>query len=202
MNPLPDPTEQQWLAAMRAGREDALRQIFNRHYPLLLGDIYRIVPDEDTCKDLAQEVFVDLWRKREELDIHSSLRAYLRRAAVNRALNYLKTHKNNLFNTSDEDLVNTADTSPQEKIHQDEQEEMEQVLQAALNELPEKCRIVFSLSRFEQLSHKEIAEQLGISVKTIENQITKAMKILREILLRHRNLSPIVILWLNYWIGA
>ena len=93
MSPGHDPTEQMLLAALSRGDEAALRQIFDRYYNILLGNVYRIIPDEDACQDLVQEVFVELWRKRAELDIHTSLQAYLRRAAVNRALNYLKTQR-------------------------------------------------------------------------------------------------------------
>jgi RNA polymerase sigma-70 factor (ECF subfamily) len=198
MEPVSDALEQHWLAALRRGDERALRSIFDRHYSLLLSDIYRIVPDEDTCQDLAQEVFVELWRKRAGLDIHTSLRAYLRRAAVNKALNYLKSSKRMVFNEP-ETLTNSPDPSVRDIARKNEQEKLEEILYAAIETLPEKCRVVFSLSRFEQMSHREIAEQLGISVKTIENQITKAMKMLRDALARHPDLSPVVIWALKYW---
>lgn len=196
-----DITEQQWLAALREGKEAALRSIFDRHYPLLLSDVYRYVPDEDTCKDLVQEVFVELWRKRESLEIHSSLRAYLRRAAINKALNFIKVNRRTVLEDSS-DWKDQADTSPMEINRKDAQEDMEAALRDAIAQLPEKCRLVFSLSRFEHLSHKEISEQLGISVKTIENQITKAMRQLREAMIKYSDLSPVVILvakWL--WTG-
>lgn len=201
MIPHTDTSEQEWLAALREGDESALRRIFDRHYSRLIGVIYRIVPDEDSCQDLAQEVFVELWRKRSELDIHTSLRAYLHRAAVNRALNYLKTSRRFVFDEP-EHLARTADSSVRDIGNKVEQETLEAALHAAIETLPEKCRVVFSLSRFEQLSHREIAERLGISVKTIENQITKAMKILRDALVRHADLSPVVIWALKYWWGT
>lgn len=201
MQPSPNASEQQWLAALRVGDEGALRWIFDRYYPLLLSDIHRIVPDEDNCQDIAQEVFVELWRKRAELDIHTSLRAYLRRAAVNKALNFVKTNRRYVLDDSDA-LSNAADFSARDISRKIEQEAIETALYAAIDALPEKCRIVFSLSRFEHKSHREIADQLGISVKTIENQITKAMKILREALLRHAELSPVVIWALKYWCGT
>lgn len=193
MESKPDIPEQQWLAALRAGDEGALRAIFDRHYPLLLTDIYRLIPDEDTCKDLAQEVLVDLWRKRAELDIHTSLRAYLRRAAVNRALNYIKTSKKIVLEEPEERHFEADDSARQLQI-KDRQENLEQALAEAIERLPEKCRLVFTLSRFENLSHRAIAEKLGISVKTIENQITKAMRLLREALLKYNDLSPAIIL--------
>jgi RNA polymerase sigma-70 factor (ECF subfamily) len=175
--------EQQWLSDLRSGDESALRSIFDRHYALLLNDIYRLIPDVSTCEDLAQELFVELWNRRGTLEIHSSLRAYLRRAAVNKALNHIKS--NRMASWDDEsELAELPDESATDIQHQSDQERLEQDLHAAIENLPEKCRVVFNLSRFEQLTHKEIAEQLGISVKTIENQITKALKILRETLIQ------------------
>ena len=197
----PNIAEQQWLTALRDDDDSALRAIFDRHYPLLLGDIYRLIPDEDTCKDLAQEVFVELWRKRAELDIHTSLRAYLRRAAINRALNHIKANKRVVLEEP-EDRHYTPDDTAREIQAKSRQEDLEQALAEAIERLPEKCRQVFTLSRFEHLSHREIAEQLGISVKTIENQITKAMRMLREALLKYSDLSPVIILALKVcWPG-
>lgn len=199
MEPIADSSEQDWLTALRQGDESALRVIFERHYSLLLSDVYRIVPDEDTCQDLAQEVFVELWRKRAELDIHTSLRAYLRRAAVNRALTFIKNQRRMRF--EGDDWQETADTSIADIRHKEEQETLEQALHRAIATLPEKCRIVFSLSRFEQFSHREIADQLGISVKTIENQITKAMRMLRDALVHPSKLSSVVILAICHWLA-
>jgi RNA polymerase sigma-70 factor, ECF subfamily len=187
-----------WLEALRDGDEKALQQLFDQHYPLLIGDIYRVLPDEDTCKDLAQEVFVELWRKRADLEIHTSLRAYLRRAAVNRALNHLKVQRRTVLEDS-ESFAEAPDDTLQETAMRENREHMEQALHAAIETLPEKCRAVFALSRFENLSHKEIAERLGISVKTIENQITKAMKVLREALTVLAVLSPVVISALKWY---
>lgn len=184
------------LSALREGDEKALRSIFDRYYSVLLGDIYRIIPDEDTCQDLTQEVFIELWKKRAGLEIHTSLRAYLRRAAVNRALNYLKTNKRLVFDDPPEE----AQDEWQERHIKEERADLENALYQAIEKLPERCRVVFSLSRFEDLSHKEIAERLNISVKTIENQITKAMRMLREALTVLALLSPAVISWLK-WLG-
>lgn len=190
-------SEQQLLSALRFGNEAAFRQIFDRHYALLLNDIHRLIPDEDTCQDLAQELFVELWNKRENLDVHSSLRAYLRRAAVNKALNHIKSSRRFQFEDTD-DLGHLSDTTLIETQKREKLESLEEMLHEAIDTLPEKCRVVFNLSRFEQLSHREIAEKLGISVKTIENQITKAMKMLRDAMAKYTEMSPAVILWLKW----
>jgi len=175
-----------------------LRAIFDQHYPLLLGDIHRYIPDEDTCQDLAQEVFVEFWRKRSVLEIHTSLRAYLRRAAINRALNFIKANRRTVLDAGDQ-WGEMADTDFEDLQLQGKQEDLEAALREAIEHLPEKCRLVFSLSRFEQMSHKEIAAELDISTKTIENQITKAMRLLREAMLKYSKLSSVVILALKWW---
>jgi RNA polymerase sigma-70 factor, ECF subfamily len=193
--------EQAWLSQLREGDENALRQLFNRYYPLLLTTAYRLVPDEETCKDLAQEVFVELWNKREQLEIRTSVRAYLQRATVNRTLNYIKTRKRTVLEEP-ADQARQADTSQVDIDQKADLQNLEDALHQAIGQLPEKCRIVFSLSRFEQLSHREIAEQLGISVKTIENQITKAMKFLRNSLTQYVDLSAIVIFGFNWLLLA
>ncbi len=189
--------EQEPVAALKRGEPGALRQLFELHYKHLLSDVYRLIKDEDTCKDIAQEVFVELWNKRETLDIHTSLRAYLRKAAVNRALNHIKTSKRIVLEDDAQSWVEVGEDTESELALHETTENREHALRLAIDALPEKCRLVFCLSRFDNMSHKEIAEKLGISVKTIENQITKAMKSLRETLRRHPHLSPVVILLLK-----
>lgn len=198
MNPSAE-QEQQWLAELRTGSETALRRIFDTYYKYLLAETHRILPDEDTCKDLVQEVFVELWRKRSELDVRLSLRAYLRRAVTNRTFNHLKSQKRYQFGQTDETLADAVLPDEAERHHA--QNDLETALHAAIQTLPEKCRLVFSLSRFEELSHREIAERLGISTKTIENQITKALRTLRETLVRYPDLSAIGILLTNLWLA-
>lgn len=185
--------EKGWLEDLAKGSEQALRQIFDRHYPILLNDIHRIVPDEESCKDIAQEVFVELWKIRANLDIKIALRPYLKRAALNRALNFVKIQKRYQFEANDEFFESSEPAEHQIQEAHAERQNLETALHAAIQNLPEKCRLVFSLSRFEELSHKEIAARLDISTKTIENQITKALKMLREALAERPDLSAIVI---------
>lgn len=194
-----DPLENTWLDQLRQGDERALRRIFDKYYALLLSDIYRLIPDEDTCQDLAQEVFVELWKKRAGLEVHTSLRAYLKKAAVNRALNHIKAQKKYAWEEAESASLLADDTWHTQSL-QAEKADLEAALHRAIDTLPDRCRVVFSLSRFENLSHREIADQLGISVKTIENQITKAMKLLREALLVMAVLSPVGIIWLKWYI--
>jgi RNA polymerase sigma-70 factor (ECF subfamily) len=200
MTILPDDSDHAWRAALEADDPALLKDLFERHYPLLVADIYRLIPDLDTCRDLAQEVFIELWTKRAQLRIQGAFRAYLRRAAINRALNHLKQRRRFVYN--DEEMGEHPENwrAADEGLSLAEQDIREAQLHRAIEALPEKTRLVFCMSRFERMSHKEISAQLGISTKTIENQITRAMRLLREALLKNAHLSPIVIFWLFYYL--
>lgn len=159
--------------------EAVMELIFRRHYSQVCRAVYRIIPQAETAEDIAQEVFLELWKRRDHLKISTSLTAYLRRAAVNRALNYLRDQK--IKWSDDAELPALSDGSPDtsEKL---EIAELQRMVDQYIDQLPEKCRLVFVLSRFESLSHAEIAAQLDISQKTVENQMTKALRFLRNAL--------------------
>ncbi len=172
-------TDQELQELLTKDSEQAIVLIFQRYYSFLCQAVYKIIPDGNLVEDLAQEVFLELWRKREKLQVSTSLRAYLRRAAVNRALNYIRDQKIR-FDEEDRDAP-LASSSPSAG-QQMEAQELQAAIDLAIDNLPERCRVVFVLSRFEDMSYSEIAGQLGISVKTVENQISKALKLLREAL--------------------
>lgn len=192
--------EREWLDALAVGQEWALRRIFDRYYGDMLAVAFRLIPDVDTCKDVSQEVLVNLWNKREQLDIHTDLRAYLRRAVTNQALNHLKSRARWAF-SDESDLLQVADTADTEGREEAERDLLEASLTRAIDNLPEKCRLVFHMSRFGRMSHREIAEKLNISTKTVENQITKAFKLLREYLSGSKYLSWIGI-FSAFWGGG
>ena len=169
--------EKEWLQALKAGKEIALQKIFNHYYKYLVVTGYNITGDNEKAKDLVQDVFYELWKKREQLDIQSSLKSYLRRAVVNRSLNYIKTQKRFDFGDENFDAQTPDQAVSAQKIL--EGQDLKSALNNAINGLPAKCKAIFMLSRYEKLSHKEIASKLDISTKTIENQITKALKIVR-----------------------
>jgi len=159
--------------------EAAMEILFRRYYSEVCRAVYRIIPQTETAEDIAQEVFLALWKKRSQLTISTSLKSYLRRAAVNRALNHLRDQK--IKWSDDAELPAMPDSGPgiPEQL---ETAELQQMVDQYINQLPEKCRLVFVLSRFESLSHAEIAAQLGISNKTVENQMTKALRFLKAAL--------------------
>ncbi len=145
----------------------------------------RVVKDQSTAEDIVQEVFYELYRKKETLKI-DSLKAYLSRAVFNRSINYVKGRRE-IVESNDDTVVDRVETYDSQD--QMEYNELENYINKIIDTLPEKCRLVFVLSRFEQLSYKEIAQRLDISVKTVENQMSKALKILRQEFVTYKNLE-------------
>ncbi len=162
--------------------------LFRKFFPALMAFSLKYLPDEDDAREVVHNVFINLWDKRATLDASQSLKSYLFTAVHNRSLNVLRDRRK----FSDEDM---PELSSEENVHaQMESVELEEHINAVIAGLPDKCREIFELNRFDGLKYGEIAEKLGISVKTVENQMSKALRILREKLAHY--LSLIVwILW-------
>ncbi len=176
---------------LQQGDESGLRWLFDRYYKVLVADAHRILKDPDACQDMVQDAFAALWIRRKTLVIQHQVGGYLRRTVVNKTLNYLKTSKRLQFG----DEAAWVDMEAEEPAggKEDRHVALEHAVHTAIDQLPEKCRLVFVLSRFEDKSNREIAEALGISVKTVENQMTKALRVLRSILHNRPDLSCIFI---------
>ena len=175
--------EQLLLEALRAGQEAALDQLFRTYYAQLCQAVYRVLPDRQIAEDIAQEVFYELWRKRSAIQIKQAIGPYLRRAAVNKTLNYIRAQKMPIDDESYLPLnLSNKNDSAQEQLQANE---LELLINEAIDLLPERCRLIFTLSRYEEMSNKEIAAHLDLSIKTIENQMTKALKLLRTALSSH-----------------
>lgn len=155
--------------------------------------VYRMVPDGNQAEDIAQEVFIKFWEKRHQLNIQSSIGAYLRRMAVNEGISYLRKQKRYEVDELKPGLHDGQDSSMEEFFAG---KELQKRIQQAIATLPPKCRLVFQLSRQEELSYKEIAQKLDISVKTVENQMGKALKTLRLLLKDDVAHWGIILLWL------
>jgi RNA polymerase sigma-70 factor (ECF subfamily) len=164
---------------------------FREYYTTLYRVVFRVLKKEDASEDVVQDLFVKLWNKREGLRISGSLKAYLCQAAVNAAYDHLRKYKKEQNKEEVDVLWERGGNQTEEYI---QGKEMEEMISEALEKLPPACRNVFILSREEEMSYKEIAEALNISVKTVENQMGKALKILREELQPHlENLIKVII---------
>ena len=168
--------ERELLTRLTAGDQAAFDAIFRAHYAHLVGFAQGFLRDRSAAEDVAQEVMLELWRRRGDVAITESLRAYLLRATRNRALNQLRhanVQKRAEPHLMGEDSVSA--TGESELVAG----EVKDAIVAAIAELPPGCREVFEMSRGRGLRYAEIATALGISVKTVESQMGKALRHLR-----------------------
>ncbi|MFS8616759.1 MAG: RNA polymerase sigma-70 factor [Solitalea sp.] len=180
------------IELLQARDEQAFEQLFKAFYKPLHAYAFVMLKDETEAEEMVQRVFVTLWNKCERLTIESSLKAYLYRAVRNECLNYLKHQKVRAayrvyYRARPEGGEERAD----DRLVAGE---LRVRLREAMDQLPPQCRTIFQLSRFEQLKYREIADELGISVKTVENQMGKALRLMR---VKLSEFLPLFVLLLN-----
>lgn len=164
------------LRQIREGNEEAFKSLFETYFTPLCRFIYLYLEDSEVAEELAMDIFIYLWENRESFQIQLSLKAYLFQAARNKCLNELRKKKETV-SLDDAEVANiNANASTLET------EELYRLIHEAILSLPEKCREVFVLSRQESLTNQEIAQKLNISVKTVEGQITTALKKIKKFL--------------------
>ncbi|TWR26663.1 RNA polymerase sigma-70 factor [Mucilaginibacter achroorhodeus] len=161
------------LMMLRDNDRMAFEVLYNKYSSKVYAVAYNLFRDKDVCEDLVQELFIDLWAKRSTLRI-SSLEWYLKVAIKNRVLMYIRSKKATLDLSAIAMLTEKCSTDS--KVIQND---IAAILDENVGRLPDRCREIFTLSRKEYLSNKEIALRLNISVKTVENQMTIALRHLR-----------------------
>lgn len=155
-------------------------------FEVLFRDVYKsmllfaihYVKEEEAAKEIVQEAFINLWEKRESIDPEREVKSYLSSSVRNRSLNYLRDNKR-YYGT----LLSLGGLLPLVAADEDntlEVKELSGQIHRAIDELPEKCREIFRLNRFEQMKYQQIADHLNISVKTVETQMSKALAHLRN----------------------
>ncbi|MGW8121770.1 RNA polymerase sigma-70 factor [Roseivirga echinicomitans] len=169
--------ENQILAAFAKGDRRAFEYLFKEYYKGTCRYVFRVLRDEDTCEEIVQSTFVNLWEKREMIKEDINFKSYLFRAAYNTALNYIKHEKvvNKYVNNKQDNI----EISMQSYVSYQPDFELQKRIEDALETLPPQCQKVFRMSREEGLKYHEIADELGISKKTVEVHMGKALKILR-----------------------
>lgn len=161
-----------------------VEELFRKYYKVLRAFAYRLLNDKEVAEDVVQDVFYDLWKKQEVLIFDTAIRSYLFRSTYTKSLNYL----NSKFNTSQESLEQSTENKIQQIYIQSQLlapesdlllKELHTEIKAIVDSLPDQCKKVFILSRVSELKNKEISDRLGISIKTVEKHISKALSILR-----------------------
>jgi RNA polymerase sigma-70 factor (ECF subfamily) len=177
---------------LREGGITAFEMLFRTHYQPLCNYAYSFLQDRHDAEEVVQSTFLLFWEKRETLAIRATVKPYLYAMVRNACLNAIKHEKIKQRHADEETaLAARSDDSVTQTVASNE---LELKITQAIEELPEQCRMVFKLSRFEELKYAEIATQLNISVKTVENHMGKALRMMREKL---KDYLPLLILLLN-----
>ncbi len=165
------------IASLARRDEKIFEQVFKTYVKELNAYAFTIVRDEMTAEEMVQNIFYKIWERPEKLSINGSVAAYLYRAVYNECLNHLKHLKVRMKYESHtvHQMKNQTDSASKKLVAK----ELQSRIHKALERLPEQCRTIFQMSRFEQLKYRDIAERLEISPKTVENQMGKALKIMR-----------------------
>lgn len=187
--------EKQQLQSLKAGDITVFEMFFRAYYQPLCNYAYTFVQDRDEAEEIVQSVFMAFWEKREAIEIKVSPKSYLYTMVRNACLNVIKHEKIKQRHAGEELAV--AERSHDGVTQRVITAELEGRIHEAMETLPQQCRLIFKLSRFEELKYSEIADQLNISIKTVENQMGKALKIMREQL---KDYLPLIIVLMNGFI--
>jgi RNA polymerase sigma-70 factor (ECF subfamily) len=179
--------------ALQNSNEVVFENIFRNYYERLCNYANTMTNDMDEAEEIVQNTFLILWERRMGIDIHTSLKSYLYQAVHNTCLNRIK--HNRVKQMHNDHVRNTVENYTYSGSDQLIGKELETQVNEAIASLPPQCQAVFKLSRFENLTYAEISEQLQISVKTVENHMGKALRIMRDKL---KDYLPLVLFWIFF----
>ena len=170
--------EKKWVERIRQSDATVFRLLFDRYYVQLSSFATEYVKSYDAGREVAQEVFIKIWASRESFSVEGSLKPYLYRAVYHQALNYIE--KESRRRQYEQQAVNEEEASTDQADDLLLASEVRIAIREAVRQLPPKRNLVFVLHRQHGLSIKEVALVLNVSPKTVENQMTEAMKFLRD----------------------
>jgi len=171
-------TEEQLITFLQSGDHAAFTEIYNRYWETLADAAYQRLHSREDAEEIVQEIFVNLYIRRQEINPKSTLEAYLKTALKFKVIDAYRAQQLH-YNHIDKLIIETQEHPIASDDQLDTKELKKRILQAT-GRLPEKCREVFIMSRFEQLSHQEIADKAGISVSTVKKHLHRAMDSLRK----------------------
>lgn len=174
------PSDKFIINALQKGDVKIFKLLFDNYYNDLVKFAVRIIYKPEVAEEIVQDIFERLWLRRQEVEISHTISSYLYTSVRYRCINFLKSKIKNVVLEDDiSKLDNKDENTPYDDLIFNN---LTEALKASIETLPEQCQVIFKLSRNAGLSNSEIAEQLGISPKTVENQVTIALKKIREYL--------------------
>ena len=169
---------------------------FKEHYNALANYAFSILKNEHDAEDVVQEVFIRVWQNSPQVIEGSQAKFYLLTAVRNGCISHIRKQAGKTFvQPEDVHLHHQAEEERKEPV-----EDLAAMANEALALLPPQCQLVFRLSRFGKLTYQQIADELGLSVKTVENQMGKALRMMRDYAKKHKIHIPVLVYWLlNFW---
>jgi len=168
------------IRRIRQGDKQEFEKLFRSSYVSLVRYAKRILKDHDTAEEIVQDLFFRLWQDRVNLKIESSLNGYLFRSVHNRSLHFIEHQK--VVDRHAGEIAASAEQTTEPVTEAIYYSELQSKVAKVLDRLPERCSVIFRMSRFEGLKYNEIAEKLSVSLKTVEANMGKALKEFRKAL--------------------
>jgi RNA polymerase sigma-70 factor (ECF subfamily) len=168
--------EADWVRRLRRGDARAFERLFHTYCGPLVNFARRYVMDLPVAENIVQDVFLSIWTRREQLDPTAAIRAYLYTAVRNQALKQLRHEKVEQRGREAMSTPRMVEVTPEQNWSE---QELANEIRSAVEQLPQRCRTIFVMSRYDNLTYGEIAQILGVSVKTVETQMGRALKSLR-----------------------
>ena len=174
------PSDEFILEHLRNSDVKVFKQLFDKYYVILVRFAVQLISKPEIAEEIVQDIFESLWERRKVLEINQAIRPYLYSSVRYRCINYFKNKIHQINLVDDLSSIDQLEiTTPHDELVFSD---LQETIKASIQTLPEQCRLIFNLSRYSGLSYPQIAEQLGLSPKTIEDQMTIALKKIREFL--------------------
>lgn len=198
--PILSPLDEDLMLISAIGKKDkkVFEAFYKKYYKQLFSTAYQYVGQAEAAEEIVHDLFINIWNKADQLNIQYSMKSYLFRAIVNSSLNFIKKEKMDSLKRLAWQASHQEQDTPAETAEAEEM--LLKNLEEALVLLPEKCKQVMYLSRFGKLKQQEIADQMGISLKTVKNHLTYGFQKLRNHLEKHGQVIIFLILFLKIFI--
>ena len=185
-------SDQELLAMVKEGDKSAFTEIYDRYAPKIYYQVNQLLRDSESAKDVVQELFITVWNKANNIKENNNLAGYLYIAAQNSALKFLR--KGRLQIDYLDSLTELADNFSTDDGNEYDVELLHSLIKKEIDGLPDKMKVIFEMSRRDDLSYKDIAAELGIAENTVRKQVSNALKIIRTNVDGHGNTALIIIL--------
>lgn len=185
------------LVRLRDGDEKAFIQVYNQYRSKIYTYAYTLVKSTDTAEEIVQQVFIKIWQKKDQINPDLSFSAYLKKITLNHVLNYLK--KISREKTLQEQIYNVMETGSGRADDNLLEKELRKIYADAIEQLPPQKKLIYQLSRTEELSHEEIALKLNISKNTVKNHMVEATKGIRAYVSKNGGIVCLILASSNYF---